>query len=522
MKLKAWAKENKARIIITGLMGLLPLLFCTIYCGIYGKTIGDIYLPNSYWNDELFYFKQVEGILKHGVPGGYFGFNESHGRILSFAAWSPVLLSVWVSWGLLFGFHLLSPIICNLLVISVCMAAFAWMARPTRRQAVTVAVLLGICSPFTRYIMSMSLEVLCCSLLLVYAGALFGYEREKKNRYLWIMLAVSALLTLTRPYFLLFMLYPAFFYGRQGGKKWIAAVGLPLFSFGGYVLLKYFLSAEYLSSLFDVSVVTIFFEKGISAGFKNLWTSGCEGVLLVLDFIKRGIRYGHFSGCMYAVYGITGLLLLGVVILEWKKRRTNPACRRMCAMLFAMLAMILAILYMYKAHEGSRHLLTFVMLGILLLGMYSSKKGVLLQLALAGALGFFFLVRAGTPYDYLVPFDDGVVSKEVSTMQESLQEKMELKEGITWDNTVIWLASDIVDGEGTIAAWQQLYAIPGGFGINYCAYDYISGNLANVHSRYIAAIPGGNIEKELLEEGAKLLAANDKIAVYDRRPDEGN
>ena len=31
-------------------------------------------MPDSYWNDELLYYKQVEGILKSGVPGGVFGY----------------------------------------------------------------------------------------------------------------------------------------------------------------------------------------------------------------------------------------------------------------------------------------------------------------------------------------------------------------------------------------------------------------------------------------------------------------
>jgi hypothetical protein len=73
-------------------MGLLPLLCCVIHCAYQGYTIGDVYLPSSEWNDELFYFKQVEAMLSHGYPYGYFGFNESHALKLSFAAWSPVLV----------------------------------------------------------------------------------------------------------------------------------------------------------------------------------------------------------------------------------------------------------------------------------------------------------------------------------------------------------------------------------------------------------------------------------------------
>ena len=58
--------------------------------------------------------------------------------------------------------------------------------------------------------------------------------------------------------------------------------------------------------------------------------------------------------------------------------------------------------------------------------------------------------------------------------------------------------------------------------VDYCTYDYVYHNLGSMKSRYIAAIPGGDVEKILVEEGALLLEANEKIAVYDRRPDETN
>ena len=81
------------------IMGLLPLLCCVVHCASQGYTIHDVYLPASEWNDELFYFKQVEAMLEYGYPYGYFGFNESHALKLSFAAWSPVLVFPWLILG---------------------------------------------------------------------------------------------------------------------------------------------------------------------------------------------------------------------------------------------------------------------------------------------------------------------------------------------------------------------------------------------------------------------------------------
>jgi len=528
---EGWNKDMKKKetLITAVFFGLLPVLFCTIYCGVYHKTLADIFLPASLWNDELFYYKQVDGILSHGLPGGYFGFNESHGRYLSFAAWSPVLLYIWVAWGLIFGWNLMSPIICNLVFISLCMFAFGYLARPNRRQAATIAVLLGLFSPFTRYMMSVSLEVLCCSLLFLYLGALFAYEREKKDRYLWMMLIVAGVLTLTRPYFVLLMLYPAYFYGKQNVKKRVLAVLAPLLFFVGYAVLNYCFSAPYLTDLFEISFLTTFWEQGIGAGFTNLWVSGKESVLELIDYLKRGLQYGFFAGCMYGAYGLLGVLILLAAGLASPKRVEEESLRtegarternRLLYLAGIMAIMMVAILYMYNINTGNRHVLTFLLVGIVMLGMVQFRWSVALQGALAVVLCFFFLVRTESVYDYLPPFGDEAVREEIATASKALEEKMEVQPGIGWDNTVIWLAYDVVDGEAVAEQWQQLYALPGGFGINYCSQPYVYDHLENIQSRYIAAIPGGDVEAQLQMEGAELLHANEKIAIYDRRPNE--
>ena len=75
--MKEKLKANRILYLKAVIMGLLPLLCCAITCAIHGYGIGDIYLPASDWNDELFYYKQVESMLEYGYPQGYFGFNES-------------------------------------------------------------------------------------------------------------------------------------------------------------------------------------------------------------------------------------------------------------------------------------------------------------------------------------------------------------------------------------------------------------------------------------------------------------
>ena len=62
--MKEFLKRNKDLLISAFVMGLLPLICCIVHCKLQGYGLRDVYLPASQWNDELFYFKQVEAILE--------------------------------------------------------------------------------------------------------------------------------------------------------------------------------------------------------------------------------------------------------------------------------------------------------------------------------------------------------------------------------------------------------------------------------------------------------------------------
>ena len=108
-------------------LALVPWICALAYCLLKGESFRNIYLPDSPWNDELFYYKLTEGVLSHEYPQGYFGFNESHGLYLSFAAWSPVLVWPWLLHGMLFGWNLMSPVYCNILLLTLALLLFVVM-----------------------------------------------------------------------------------------------------------------------------------------------------------------------------------------------------------------------------------------------------------------------------------------------------------------------------------------------------------------------------------------------------------
>ena len=74
--MKTFFKEHR-KLINAIIVALIPLAACIIMTRFDHKTIADVYPAASEWNDELFYYKQVECSVLDGTPNGYFGYNES-------------------------------------------------------------------------------------------------------------------------------------------------------------------------------------------------------------------------------------------------------------------------------------------------------------------------------------------------------------------------------------------------------------------------------------------------------------
>ena len=215
---RLWARWNRDRRILTlkaGLMALLPILCCVAACAAQGGSLSRVYLPASEWNDELFYYKQVEGILSHGYPQGYFGFNESHALKLSFAAWSPVLVWPWLLYGLIFGWNLMAPVYSNILFLTLALVLFVALVRPTWKQLGLLALLFCCFMPYTRYMLCGMPEIICFSLLTVYWGLLVNTANRETGGKLALLFLLGSLMTLMRPYLILFLLAPAWLWIRR-------------------------------------------------------------------------------------------------------------------------------------------------------------------------------------------------------------------------------------------------------------------------------------------------------------------
>ena len=139
--LPAWA-----RLVCTAAAALVFLL---VYeWAVYGVPLGRIYLPASAWSDEVYYAKQLSAVVTHGVPQGYFGFNESHAEIGRFAAWGPAVFYLYAIPGLIFRGQN-AFLYCNLFWVLAGWLCFVWGTRlDWKRQllfGVGIAALMAEC-----------------------------------------------------------------------------------------------------------------------------------------------------------------------------------------------------------------------------------------------------------------------------------------------------------------------------------------------------------------------------------------
>lgn len=548
-----WKQDRRYMTLLKAvLMALLPVVCCLVRTAAEGRSIGQVYLPSSEWNDELFYFKQVEGIVNYGFPQGYFGFNESHALQLSFAAWSPVLVFPWILWGLLFGWNLMSPVICNIVLLTITMFVFVWLVKPSWKQLGILAVLFSLYTLFVRYMLSGMPEVICFSMLILFYGLAMSYLRHESRGRLVAMFVISVLLTLMRPYMLLFLALSCFFWIRRNKKAgWIGSVLVVAVTGIAYALIKHYLGAEYFTPLFYTDWITTFFTDGIGAGFRNFFgTLHWKGMEFYRHCIS-GVKSGLASGAFFDGYLLLLLILLVQSFLDIRTLRRakrvehivmEPEEAKVRAALFgpymltedrkrelqnqliielhfalSLIAMLFAHLLMYKMVEGSKHFLTFIAAGIFIVSMLETryyKKAVIL----GAAFLYLYSYKAVEPYDYQVPYVTEERQEQVEYWQQIFAEKLTLDtDGVpNYDNVVIWTFGDETPEGNQNLKWQLLYSAPEGFGISCCEREYLTEHLTELQSRYIATVSGGTIDDMCRAEGYEELGRDVDMVLYRR------
>ena len=521
---KALEKETKSKEKLLGKIicaFFFPTVLCLVFCMIKGVSVFSLYAPSCTYNDGLMYYKVVDGIRAYGMPQGYFGYNESHAMIGNLAAWSPIIYVPWTLWAALFGWSFTSVIISNLFFVSVSLAIFVALTH-LKWSSLILFFLILLCFPSTpTYLLVTMPEAMILSMLILYLGVayyLFSGGTRKKTA-VAAMFIIAIILTLLRPYMVLFLLLPGY---AMRARKLVAAMTtlvLMILSLVGYSILSRYFTCEFIKPLYDDTILRLFSGGKFTEIYRFAKrTFGWIYPQLANNMMKNAFAFGYGAGIQYVVVFVAtaGSILLGIK----KNNRLRPI---FIVYAISILALLSAIILLYQeVHESSRHLWGLAVMGILLL--FLAEDGVLaniFQILILGLMVFFAYKGSFHSLDYDIATQKPSLKTTITEWEEIYDNSgmAVIPRADGYENTVIWALGDIIDGEIVNTEYRELYSLPAGMGINCCTTGYILDHFTELQSRYLA-IPagGGSIDSLCREAGWAEIGHSAEVVIY-RRPD---
>ena len=531
MKKKLFNGEFNKELLIKCVVALLfPALLCIVYCAVRGIGISELFLPASYNNDCVFYYKQIEGILKGGIPVGYFGFDESRAAVGGLAAWSHLIYFPWIVWGRIFGWNFASVLVCNVVLFGIALAVFTLLTKPGTVNYIISLLALALFPSLPIHLLNALPEAVVASVFIVFLGLSIkiceysigkndGNKQNKKYLTAYIVAAFvfGAFLTIIRPYMIVFLAVPIYVLIKAYGKKMIAVSALILFAvIVAYVLITKFFTADYFSPLFDTGIVKLLLKGKIGEAF---WTT--VSVLKTMTagiagFIGSAFKFGSTAGTQY-VMAIIGLIVSGVLVFDKESKERKPVYLVYFIALILLLGAI--VLFLQKSNEGARHLWIFAIAGCLILP--ETVKVNIPVYALKGVsivLLIIFIARGSlVPTDYDIPVGTPELRSNIEEWKEAFKAlEVDKKATDGFENTVAWVFVDYDNGDMIVTEYAPLYVLPAGMGISCCYPDHILADIDSVKCRYIYTDAKGEVAKLCEEKNMNIVAKVGDTVIYER------
>ncbi len=509
-----------------GLFLAATVLICfVITLFIEGISLSDLTIPSGE-NDELIYYYEIEGVIDHGIPQGFFGSTEITARVLSFGAWSPLLILNFCILGKVFGWTAIKAVIYNLVMLMAAVFIFSLLARPSRKQAIVLAVFLASYTLLMYGVLSVTPEITCYFYSIIFAGLCYSSFRDNKAWKRILMYVIAILLTLMRPYYAgLFIPAAWFLYKKYGKKSYAISLPVTLATFYTYFFIAINLCA---ASPIGGNFYKYIKKVGVSKGHPFLCADMTPTVLLsAVSFLIRfakGIKAILVELRRFFVDGIWGrnyfmfyLIFILFIILYLKKRKSEVKQKNLWRLFWIgyFIMMTVAVALFFNGWVADRHLAEFVVMSIFVMVMeaeWDDRLSRILLIVFEAGLIYSVIVVPNLPRHYL----DSNARQELEKARVELAALMPLEDTgePSWDNTILWVYTDRVDGEPVEIPWQSLFAIPGGYGFNLVYNDKWLDTYSPVFSKYIAAVPRSDTEKRCMSWGGEKLKEYGGVVIY--------
>lgn len=510
-------KENILYITSAIILALIPIVALLGRLLVNRHTLTDVWPISSTWNDEAMYYKQVESIVKFGIPQGYFGYNESSAAHLSFGAWNPVIFLFWALWGKIFGWSFTSPYIFNTVFFALSLFVFGLLSKTKIKEACLICLSFLAFTPLSRFLLSYMPETFIWGLLIILVGLYISAEHKNSNAKTIFIFAILFYLVLIRPYFAVLFIFPFLLsFNCQKKKKALMIIISAVLCILSVVL--FFVLGKAFTAAYVKDVSNNFFSK-ISTHGPRLVLKEMLDVLkynnaLVFFYIKQSFSSSSHLGAYYFTFIASSLLILVRAVTAFAKK-DNLDTKLKYALLFISQALVyLSIMVLYNIDSGYRHVICFIILDFILLltddKLRSSVKYITEVLYITLFI-FFFIIKGNIPEIYDVPYLDPDNSErtEFANDKESLNGLLVISKNSRWDNTI-----DVLLAEGS--SLDSFYILPTGFGINLCERDYLETNITGLKSSYLELPADDSLINTALNFGWKVLYQNKKVAILSK------
>lgn len=513
-----FSKKIFLKKVIMLLFILTPLWSAFLFCLKDGRGISDIYIPLGGWSDEITYYKQIQGILSHGMPRGYFGYNQSRALYGSMGVWGLIPLIPYVIFGWVFGWDYSSPLYANIFFCVLALFALCKLLHLSEKAMGALSAFWVTNQFLNRYVLSGVVEasVIMQLTVIIACGEYLLSEkiREQRNRSfspgkdcfaMVLCTAMTCMLSLARPYFAVFFLIPLWKSVLDRKKGWIAV--LPILALSIMVLFflnNYFFCSTYFTNIFS-------FEKLRTAGVAGFFMSIFNGIVEIARLIWYAVRYkGSGAGWYYLIWAIEIAVMVIACVCHLCRHKKQP--RMFIVALIGNVLILLSIIELYDLVVGARHLLSLIVVNAVLLVGFHFSIGAVLALVC-----FFSLVQ--TQGAEGLPYKNDAYVEYMEALEEKFLEVVTITDEISYDNVVAMPTADTSvqnPGQGVCTYYGILFAMPSGVGISLDFQDFYN-DPENIKAGYILVHPEGTIREILERVGMDCIFENDELALYARK-----
>jgi hypothetical protein len=422
------------------------------------------------WSDEIINWHQAATFKVAGFHGGYYTMNElpAPARFIHFYAHGPIYPMLAGSLGHIIGWKTNSPILLNIIFITLAIASFIRLTKPNSIQLLLIGLTLLTFWPIHLYMATSMREVLFESLAIIMAGLFYKtLSNADEASYLhlvvfFITIALLALLKISNaiffiPYFLLIR--------RRIGMSSLQATVISIVLIALSNFMDNQMNAPYpisfvshLSSTFSVS-----FNTALQELFQNT-------ILNVRDFFNMNHpNLWLMLRCQVLLFVMAGFWFL------WGEPKDMPTKQEGIFVLTSTAISAILIIVLYDVFDWKDFRLFAPIVLMITMLFIARWRVILVALIIAGNL--LLLPHFLSTYKTLMDggFPDTQTARDIEAFSAEIAPVISYnKAGDAWSNTVL--------APVEIASDRRMLGVPAGIGIS----TFISpDSMPEIKSRYL-------------------------------------